>query len=283
MAVLDPTTGMHTEINERGPSVSEHELELFEQKLLYLARGASICVFAGSLPRGLGAGHLRQADPLGAQARRADDRRHRRRAAELAVRAEPDVVSPNELEAEELAGHEFGGDRRSRAGRRRDHPPGAGGGDHDGARRLLRVRPRGGRPRCSIGSRSSRSRRISPIGSGDAFLAGYVAARYAGRDAGRVPAVRRRLRGRVDPARRRRDPGPGRRSSGCSRASPPSVSSSPRTSPRAPAGQLLARGTVRTASAGLPESSNRPAAKVDPAAWLPPSRSRVSRRKWGSP
>ena len=53
-AVLDPTNGQHTEINERGPLVSAQELELFRDKLLYLAKGASICVFAGSLPRGPG-------------------------------------------------------------------------------------------------------------------------------------------------------------------------------------------------------------------------------------
>ena len=52
-AVLDPTTGLQTEINERGPSVSAHDLELFRDKLLYLAKGASMCVFAGSLPRGV--------------------------------------------------------------------------------------------------------------------------------------------------------------------------------------------------------------------------------------
>src|ERR1700734_2575573 len=51
--VLDPTTGLHTEINERGPAVSAQEMELFREKLLYLAKGASICVFAGSLPRGV--------------------------------------------------------------------------------------------------------------------------------------------------------------------------------------------------------------------------------------
>ena len=49
-AVLDPTTNEHTEINERGPSISPQELELFREKLLYLAKGASMCVFAGSLP-----------------------------------------------------------------------------------------------------------------------------------------------------------------------------------------------------------------------------------------
>src|ERR1700729_3139659 len=52
-SVLDPTTGQQTEINERGPAVSEHEVELFRDKLLYLARGAAIVVFAGSLPRGV--------------------------------------------------------------------------------------------------------------------------------------------------------------------------------------------------------------------------------------
>ena len=54
-AVLDPTNGEQTEINERGPAVSERELELFHDKLLYLARGAAIVIFAGSLPRGMDA------------------------------------------------------------------------------------------------------------------------------------------------------------------------------------------------------------------------------------
>ena len=51
---------------------------------------------------------------------------------------------------------------------------------------------------------------VSSVGSGDAFLAGYVAARYGGRDAGGLPALRRRLRGRVDPALRRRRARPAR-------------------------------------------------------------------------
>src|SRR5437667_9251662 len=54
-SVLDPTTGEQTEINERGPAVSPPEIELFHDKLLYLARGAAIVVFAGSLPRGVDA------------------------------------------------------------------------------------------------------------------------------------------------------------------------------------------------------------------------------------
>ena len=106
-AVLDPTTGVHTEINERGPSVSAHDLELFRDKLLYLAKGASMCVFAGSLPRGVApdvyAGLIRELKKLGVTTIVDTEGEPLR----LAVRAEPDVVSPNELEAEELVGHEF--------------------------------------------------------------------------------------------------------------------------------------------------------------------------------
>ncbi len=44
-ALIDPTTGIQTEINERGPAVSAQEVELFRDKLLYLARGAAVAVF----------------------------------------------------------------------------------------------------------------------------------------------------------------------------------------------------------------------------------------------
>src|SRR5205809_7840897 len=52
-AVLDPTTGEHTEINEPGPEVAPAEVQLFVDKLLYLAQGAQLVAFAGSLPRGI--------------------------------------------------------------------------------------------------------------------------------------------------------------------------------------------------------------------------------------
>src|SRR6201986_1830522 len=105
-SVLDPTTGEQTEINERGPAVSEHEAELFREKLLYLARGAAIVVFAGSLPRGvepdLYAGLIHDLERLDGTAGLHTGGEPLRQAA----RAEPDVVSPNVLEAEELVGHE---------------------------------------------------------------------------------------------------------------------------------------------------------------------------------
>jgi len=179
-SVLDPTSGEQTEINERGPSVSEREIELFRDKLLYLARGAAIVVFAGSLPRGLEpdiyASLIRDLERSEVTTVVDTDGEPLRQA----VRAEPDVVSPNVVEAEELVGHEFASeDERSLA-----VVEIAALGPHeaimtlpdgcfaqvivDGQRRLKRARIE---PREPVAKR----------GSGDAFLAGYLAARYEGR------------------------------------------------------------------------------------------------------
>jgi 1-phosphofructokinase/tagatose 6-phosphate kinase len=179
-SVLDPTTGEQTEINERGPLVSEREVELFRDKLLYLARGAAIVVFAGSLPRGvdadLYASLIRDLERLDVTTVVDTDGEPLR----AAVRAEPDVVSPNVLEAEELVGHEFAGDNeRSLAvaeiaalGPREAIMTLADGCFAqvliDGQRRLKRARIEPREP-------------IAKSGSGDAFLAGYLAGRYEGR------------------------------------------------------------------------------------------------------
>jgi 1-phosphofructokinase family hexose kinase len=179
--VLDPTTGMHTEINERGPAISDQELELFREKLLYLAQGASICVFAGSLPRGVEQdvyySLIREVRRLGVTTMIDTDGEPLR----LAIRAEPDLVSPNELEAEELVGHEFNdADDRAQAvvemtrlGAREAIMTVSDGCYarvlENGAPRLHRVR---------VQEQPARS----VVGSGDAFLAGYVAARYAGQE-----------------------------------------------------------------------------------------------------
>jgi 1-phosphofructokinase family hexose kinase len=179
-SVLDPTTGDQTEINERGPSVTEREVEQFREKLLYLARGAAIVVFAGSLPRGLEpdlyASLIRDLERLEVTTVVDTDGEPLHQA----VRAEPDVVSPNVIEAEELIGHEFAGEHeRSLAvaeiaalGPREaimTLPDGCLAQVVIDGQRLLK--------RASIEQREPIARR----GSGDAFLAGYLAARYEGR------------------------------------------------------------------------------------------------------
>ena len=98
-----------------------------------------------------------------------------------AVRAEPDVVSPNVLEAEELVGHEFAGEEERSLAVREIAALGPARGDHDAARRLLRA---GARRRPAARCKRARIEPREPIakrGSGDAFLAGYLAARYEGR------------------------------------------------------------------------------------------------------
>jgi 1-phosphofructokinase family hexose kinase len=180
-AVVDPTNGEQTEINEHGPHVSEAELDLFVDKLLYLAKGAAVCVFAGSLPRGVDAGlygrlieEMRrlgvttvldaEGEPLA-----------------IATRKGPDVVSPNELEAEGLVGNEFSDeDDRRRA---------LGDMVEMGAQEAIMTLADGCLAVLGEGADRSLYRAtleplepVSSVGSGDTFLAGFVAARYAGRD-----------------------------------------------------------------------------------------------------
>ena len=250
---------MQTEINERGPEVSEQEVELFGDKLLYLAKGASMCVFAGSLPRGVDADIyarlIRELRRLGVTTVVDTDGEPLRRA----VRAEPDVVSPNVLEAEELVGHEFNDDE--------DHLLAVREMVELGAREAIMTVPTAASPSCSPeraataravpGARARSVEARAAVGSGDAFLAGYVAARYSGPARAGVPALRRGLRRRVDPApRRRRDrPGAGRAAAGEVEVTP-------------------ARGRRRRLSAALRDRAcARPSAGIVPSTSLLPSTS----------
>ncbi len=179
-SVLDPTSGQQTEINERGPSVSAQEVELFRDKLLYLARGAAIVVFAGSLPRrvepDLYASLVRDLERLDVITVVDTDGEPLRQA----VRAEPDLVSPNVLEAEELVGHEFSSEE--------DRSHAVGEIAALGAREAIMTLSDGCFAQVLVdGQKVLKRARIEPrepvarSGSGDAFLAGYLAARYEGR------------------------------------------------------------------------------------------------------
>ena len=179
-AVLDPTNGQQTEINERGPAVSPKELELFRDKLLYLARGADIVVFAGSLPREVEpetyAKLIRELRAMGLVTVLDTDGEPLRQA----VRAEPTVVSPNVLEAEELVGHEFLDDEDRANAVREMVSLGAGEAIMTVPDGCFAQVLRNGTPhlhRVRIEPREP----VAAVGSGDAFLAGYVAARYTGR------------------------------------------------------------------------------------------------------
>jgi 1-phosphofructokinase/tagatose 6-phosphate kinase len=180
LAVIDPTSGEQTEINERGPAVSPEEVEQLFNRIGYLAGGAKLCVLAGSVPPGAG-------DDL--YARLIDDLSRRGvpvvldaegEAMLAGVRAGAAMVTPNEREAEELVGQEFAD--------KGDLAQGLLELVRLGATEAAITRPDG----CVAAVGEGNSRRllevhtepleaVSTVGSGDAFLAGYVAARYEGR------------------------------------------------------------------------------------------------------
>lgn len=177
-AVVDPTTMKQTEVVEYGPVVTEDETAALLDKIDYLARGARFIILAGSLPRKVSEdfyatvlGRIRRhrcfmaLDSAGEPLRRG-------------VRGRPNLVAPNLREAEDLVGHEF-------------HD------DHDlvdatrivcemGARNSIIKTRHGCVARFQVGRKQRVFRAsvvrlehvVSTVGSGDAFLAGFVSARF---------------------------------------------------------------------------------------------------------
>ena len=175
-AVADPTSGTFTEVMEWGPLVQEPELEVLLEKLDYLARGAKLVVFAGTLPRGV-------ADDFYAEAIRTLSRRGvltvldaEGEPLRVGLEAEPFLVSPNRTEAEAVVGQEFSedGDFLDALERLEDL----------GARNALITFERG----CFASVRVERGQpkrfraegpmveAVSGVGSGAVLLAGFIAA-----------------------------------------------------------------------------------------------------------
>jgi 1-phosphofructokinase/tagatose 6-phosphate kinase len=177
VAVIDPTSGEQTEINERGPAVSAEEVEVFLDRLRYLAQGAKLCVIAGTLPPGAGADlYARLVKDLGE--RSVPVVLDAEGEAMLAgLRAGAAIVTPNEREAEELVGQEFAD--------RDDLVHGLSELIRLGAAEAAITRPDGcvaavgqGPERRFLEVRTEPLDPVSTVGSGDAFLAGYAAARH---------------------------------------------------------------------------------------------------------
>ena len=179
LAVIDPTSGEQTEINERGPEVSADEIARFVDKLLYLAQGAAMCVLSGSVPPGAPAdvyGQLiRELKTLGVVCVLDTDSDPMR----AGLRAEPAVVVPNVLEAEEVVDHEFNDSQDLVLGLDGLLEMGAGEAiitSVDGCVATVGEGP--ARRRYEV--RVEHLDPVAAVGSGDSFAAGYVAARYEG-------------------------------------------------------------------------------------------------------
>jgi 1-phosphofructokinase family hexose kinase len=179
-AVLDPTSNAYTEINESGPEIADDELDTLREKLAYLTQGAEFVVFAGSLPRGVDtsfyAGAIRDAG-----------RRHQLAVVDaegeplrIAVGAEPYLVAPNIREAEELVGHEFVDEEELALALDEIAELGARNvliTMDSGCYALLRE----DRHEVRLRARAPELEPVSTIGAGDSLLAGFLAARAAGR------------------------------------------------------------------------------------------------------
>ena len=174
-AVVDPTAGTHTEINEWGPEVGAVELETLIEKLHYLSRGADFVVLSGSLPR-------KVATTFYADAVRDLSRRDVRVVLDsegeplrLAVEAGPFLVSPNQREAQQLVGQELEDDD--------DFLMALDAIAEMGARNVLITLENGCFALMRVGRKTRRVRAFAPhvdpvsgVGSGDVLLAQFLAA-----------------------------------------------------------------------------------------------------------
>ena len=180
--VVDPTTMSQTEVIEYGPVVTPAELDDLLDKIEYLAKGASVLVLAGSLPRKVPEAFYATAmqrlrryrcylvlDSYGEPLHRG-------------VRARPHLVTPNVREAEDLVGHEFHDQQ--------DIVDATAAICELGARNVIVKTTHGCIARFTRGRRSDVFRAtieelealVSTVGSGDAFLAGFLDARMSRRE-----------------------------------------------------------------------------------------------------
>ena len=178
-AVIDPTSGDYTEIIEWGPLVHPEELEILREKIDYLSRGAEMVVFAGSLPRGVDDGFyaemIRELNRRGVPTVLDVEGEPLR----LGVEAEPELVTPNQLEAEALVGQEFSEeedfvlalDTISEMGARNVLVK------HElGCFAQLRREKERGRP-LRYRAEAPAVELVSPVGAGSVLLAAFIAAR----------------------------------------------------------------------------------------------------------
>jgi len=170
-ALVDPMSGSQTEINEYGPDVSPAEAQEFSRRLEHLMEYATAVVFAGSVPPNMEesflVGLVRRARERGLYTV-VDSPPSTLRAA---LKADPSLVSPNQHEAESVAGFDFIEGA--------DFPLGLSRLVELGAADACITSPDGHSYLTTEGGIVSalapKIESVSTIGSGDAYLAGLLA------------------------------------------------------------------------------------------------------------
>ena len=170
-AIIDPMAGTQTEINEYGPEVTQAEAKEFSRRLEHLMEYATAVVFAGSVPPNLDESFLvdlvRRARERGLYTV-VDSPPSVLRAA---LKANPSLVSPNQNEAESVAGFDFIEEG--------DFPLGVSRLVELGALGACITSPEGlsylSTDNGAVSARAPRVEAVSTVGSGDAYLAGLLA------------------------------------------------------------------------------------------------------------
>lgn len=181
-AVIDPVTGVFTEINEHGPRVRPEEMSLLLEKLRYLVRASRAVVVAGSLPRELPddtyqrvLGMVRGEGGM-TVVTQPDDANVLR----ASFGAEPTLAVVEQREAEGLIGHEFTADDDFLLAL--DEMARMGGQSivvmHDTG---CYARLKAGRSVSYYGASYDPVEAVSPLGTTDVFVAGYLHAYLADR------------------------------------------------------------------------------------------------------
>jgi 1-phosphofructokinase len=170
-AIIDPMAGTQTEINEYGPEVSPSEVREFTRRLEHLMEYATAVVFAGSMPPNLDesffVGLVQRSRERGLYTV-VDSTPSVLRAV---LKAGPSLVTPNQHEAESVVGFDFieEGDFTRSLSRLVEL----------GALAACITSPKGHSYLISdagiVSGRAPKAETLSPIGSGDAYLAGLLA------------------------------------------------------------------------------------------------------------
>src|ERR687886_27061 len=170
-AIVDPTTGTQTEINEHGPAVSPEEAHEFSRRLEFLMEYATAVVFAGSLPANLDEGFLTTCVGRAREEGLYTVVDAPPTVLKASLKAEPSLVSPNQHEAESAVGFDFIDEE--------DFFRGIGRLVELGAGRACVTSPSGYSYLTTeegvISARAPEVEALSAIGSGDAYLAGLLA------------------------------------------------------------------------------------------------------------
>src|SRR5215212_5045270 len=181
-AIIDPMAGTQTEINEYGPEVSPSEVREFTRRLEHLMEYATAVVFAGSLPSNLDesffVGLVLRARERGLYTV-VDSTPPILRAV---LKANPSLVSPNQHEAESVVGFDFIEEGDFSRSLSRLVALGACVTSREGHSYLTTEAG-------IVSGRAPTVEALSPIGSGDAYLAGLLAG-LLHRDLAPVDAVR---------------------------------------------------------------------------------------------